>query len=647
MQKPEFNIKVKRSHGENSGHTGSSASANGARKGETGGTTKTSLRASKYALGTKKESDGGQKTWGDGSRGTPSKGPSESSRKAFSSKADCWSEEFASDLPEAAEAKGTQKDKNTKKDSEKHGASDLKKDKGQKGKGKNSGSKVPEQDEADTDFTEAPSAKAVEAVLGQSDDFVKRSVAVGGDTSRTVTLCFVDGMVASSDISELVIRPLTSKERFGGLESMDKVIEFMQYGGTYGSTVHVRTVLKDVLSDLLAGYCAVLFDQEMKAVTFEVKSPDKRTIGSPKEEKVVKGSADAFVETIRANTMLVRKHIRDPKIRIKEFLLGEYSETKTAMVYIDGYTNPDIVRKTEERIQKIKIDGILTSAAIEDFIVDTPQSPFPQVIVTERPDKFCLNLLEGRVGILADGLPLGFLTPGTFAQMIKATDDDSNHFLVSSILTILRYIALFITIFLPAFYVAIALYHQEMLPLKLMQSIIESKQSVPFPTAVEVIVMLIAFELLQEAGLRLPTAIGQTVSIVGALVVGQSAVEAKVVSPVVVIIVAIAGIAGYTLPNQDMSNAVRLWRFLLVVASIVAGVFGLSVASLLLIHHLCTLECVGVPYMTPFVGMKDRFALRALTRSPLYNTKSREPVLGATPAHGSSYSRRMNKRQGR
>ena len=212
------------------------------------------------------------------------------------------------------------------------------------------------------------------------------------------------------------------------------------------------------------------------------------------------------------------------------------------------------------RLNKIKTDGILTSADIEENISDDPRSPFPQLITTERPDKFCLNILEGRVGILADGLPIGYLAPGTFSQFFKVPEDRAGHFTSATVLTVLRYAALLITLLLPAFYVAVAMYHQEMLPTKLMQSIIRSKQSVPFPTAVEVLLMLISFELLQEAGLRLPDPIGETVSIIGALIVGQSAVEAKVVSPVVIIVVAIAGIAGYTMPNQDMGAALRLCR---------------------------------------------------------------------------------------
>lgn len=242
------------------------------------------------------------------------------------------------------------------------------------------------------------------------------------------------------------------------------------------------------------------------------------------------------------------------------------------------------------------------------------------MIRTERPDRFCMNLLEGRVGLIVDGLPMGYLAPGTFSQFFKVPDDDARHFLVASFLTVMRYFAFSLALVLPAIYVAIVMYHQEMLPMRLLLSIIDSRKAVPFPSAVEVLMMLIAFELLQEAGLRLPNTIGQTVSIIGALIVGQSAVEARVVSPVVVIVVALSGIAAYCMPDQDMSSAVRLFRFLLVIAAILGGMFGVILGFGGIIYHLCTIESFGVSYMEPFAGGNGK-KLHALTRFPLHKTK--------------------------
>ncbi len=470
-------------------------------------------------------------------------------------------------------------------------------------------------------------AAAMEAVFAGCYDFETRTLHIGGDTKNPVTLCFIDGLVSGSDVAEQVIKPLTDPERFGSIRGAEAVS--MALGGSvYVYTAKHREKLGEAAGDLLNGFCALIFDAERAAVTFEVKSQQRRGVEAPKEEKVVKGAKDAFVETMKINSTLVRRKLRNPHLKIKEFTLGKRAETSVTLVYIDGFTNPQIVEEAAKRVGRIDVEGALTSAAIEENIVDNYRSPFPQVISTERSDKFCMNILEGRVGLLVDGLPLGFLVPGTFSQFMKVPEDHSGHFIVASALTLLRYISVALTLLAPAFYVAVAMYHQEMIPTRLLQSMIEAHASVPFSTAVEVILMLLAFELLQEAGIRLPSPIGETVSIIGALIVGQSAVEASVVSPVVVVVIALAGIAGYTMPNQDMGSALRLCRFLLVLAAIALGMFGVAMGCALLVYHLSSLESYGVPYMSPFAGSEGQHLSRALLRRSMTVKRDREPELG-------------------
>ncbi len=475
---------------------------------------------------------------------------------------------------------------------------------------------------------EAPvTAAAMEAVFSDCYDFESRELNIGGNPGNTVRLCFIDGLVSGSDVAEQVIRPLTDPGRFGANVRGEQAAAMLLGGSVYVYTSKCRRKLGEAVEDLLNGFCALIFDSQGEAVTFEVKSQQRRSVDAPKEEKVVKGAKDAFVETLKVNTTLVRRKLRNPHLKIREFTLGERARSAVALVYIDGFTNPDLVAEAGRRISAIRAEGVLTSAVIEENIVDNYRSPFPQTISTERSDKFCLNILEGRVGILADGLPLGFLAPGTFSQFMKVPEDHSGHFLVASALTILRYLSAVLTLLAPAFYVAVAMYHQEMIPTRLMQSMIESRSSVPFPTAAEVILMLLAFELLQEAGIRLPSPIGETVSIIGALIVGQSAVEARVVSPVVVVVIALAGIAGYTMPNQDMGSALRLCRFLLVLAAIFLGMFGVATGCAILVYHLAGLESYGVPYMSPFAGSEGRHLSRALLRRSMAVKRDREPEL--------------------
>ena len=465
-------------------------------------------------------------------------------------------------------------------------------------------------------------AENLQKLFSGSADFCSREIPISG--GRKVTLCYIDGLVAANSVAEYVLRPMLTCPELLQTESADALRESLASCGTFCAGAAVRSELTETAQALLGGWCA-LFCGGTGAVVFDVPTFDKRAVGAPQEEKVVKGARDAFVETLRVNTMLVRKKLRDPALKVEELILGSCSNTRVAVVYLDGYTKAGLVTEVRRRLEKIRAVGVISTAVLEEQICDKPSSPFPQLIHTERPDKFCVNLLEGRVGILVDGMPLGFLAPGTFAQHLKVPEDLSGHWLMASVLTILRYFSLLVSLLLPGFYVAAVVYHHELLPTKLLQAIIDARQSVPFPTAVEVIAMLIAFELLQEAGLRLPSPSGQTVSIVGALVVGQSAVEAKAVSPMVVIVVAMAGMAGYTMPSPDMASALRIWRFLLVISAVAAGFYGLVTAGILLTWHLCTLENFGVPYMTPFTGGGG--LLRGLTRAPASKYTPGEPAL--------------------
>ena len=458
-------------------------------------------------------------------------------------------------------------------------------------------------------------------------DFSEREITIGGIGGTVkASVCYIDGLVSGITVAETIIRPATEKERFAQIELVSDVIEQIISGGVYTYTAMLRTDINQVIDDLLNGFCALVFDSVQAAVTFEVRSPDKRSIDEPKEEKVVKGSKDVFIEILKTNTMQVRRKLRNPNLKFKQIEVGSTSKTTLVIAYIEDYTNMEYVREMEQRLKNADFDSAIAAASIEEHIFDRPKSIFPQMLRTERPDRFCMNLLEGRVGLLIDGLPMGYLAPGTFSQFFKVPDDNAKHYIVASAMTILRYVAVVLALILPALYVAIVMYHQEMLPSKLLMSIIDSRQAVPFPSALEVLGMLAAFELLQEAGLRLPNTIGQTVSIIGALIVGQSAVEAKVISPVVVIIIALSGIASYTVPDQDMSAAVRVWRFLLVIAAIAAGLYGVVIGLTILIYNMCSIESFGVSYMEPFAGGKNNKA-REMIRLPITKTQHMDPEL--------------------
>ena len=477
------------------------------------------------------------------------------------------------------------------------------------------------------EYTGPITASTLEDIFATCGDYESRQIDYGLENMLFVTVAWLDGIVSGGDVAQNVIRPLTQSARAEGVKTEQDCLERLMQGAVYSYSVKQRDDLDDLVSDLTHGSCAIIFDGINKALTFELKSDKARNVSGPTLEKSLKGAKDSFVETLRVNTAMVRRRISSPKLKLIENSVGRKTQTKVAILFVDGIAAPDTVAELARRLDALDVDALLAMGTLEEYIVDRPLSPFPQLIHTERPDRFAMYLMEGRIGLLVDGLPVGLVLPVTFAEFMKVTSDSSSHFMVATALTLLRYMALLLSLLLPAVYVAVAMYHQEMIPTRLLLSIIEAKQDVPFSTATEVLSMIIAFGLLQEAGLRLPNPIGDTVSIIGALIVGQSAVEARVVSPIAIIVVAVSGIACYTLPSQDLGSAVRLARFALLIAAIAAGLFGVGVVVCLLLLHLADIDSFGVNYTAPLSSGQPFGLFKLLIRVPKPLNKFRDPLL--------------------
>ena len=460
--------------------------------------------------------------------------------------------------------------------------------------------------------------RALTAQFEDAADFETRKVLCGG---QLLTVLFLDGLTSGGDIAEQVVRPLAQMTD----EAREEVLftRAMQ-GGVWCASVKEPESTQQAAELLVNGFCVILFPKSGKALGCEVKTGEKRSPSPPETENTVKGAKDAFTETLRTNTSLVRRHLRTPGLRLTETVIGKRTLTKVTVCWIDRLTDPELPRRMQERLSSIDIDGALSPAAIEEYVTGSRRTAFPLLEYTERTDHFCQGLLDGQVGLLADGLPLGYLAPVGLGRLMRSPEDRATDFFSASMLRLLRYAALGVSLLLPALYAAMAMFHQQMLPTKLLLSIIESKQNVPFSTLLEVLGLLCAFELLQQAGLHLPQAVGTAVSIIGGLVVGTAAVDAKLVSPAALIVTASSGICGFTLPNRELSDAVRLWRFVLTVLAGLWGLFGVTVGLLLLLTELAGLESLGRSYLSPFGRAEVK---GALVRPRLVRQKWRDGAL--------------------
>ena len=432
------------------------------------------------------------------------------------------------------------------------------------------------------------------ALFGTTGDFITRKLQCGG---HTVHAYMIDGLIASANASELVLKPLTRLPAGPMATLYDAALNGTIYNNVADPCPDVQTVA----AKLTNGFLVVLFPGT-GAAAFEVKSPEGRGIAPPTVENTVKGPKDAFTENIRTNTGLLRRHLRTPDLRFEQTVAGDVTHTNLAVAWIHGITDPGLVSRLQTRVQQLNTGSLLTPADVEEQVTGRRATPFPLLQYTERTDKFAQGLLAGRVGLLVDGLPQGYLLPVDLGYLMTSPEDEGMDYVSASFIRILRYGALLLSLLLPGIYIALASFHQQMIPLPLLKAIIESKQSVPFSTAVEVLALLLAFEILQEAGIHLPQSVGQSVSIIGGIVVGSAAVEASLISPSALIAVSLAGICGFALPNRDFAQAARLFRLGFAILGAFAGLFGVTAGFIALLIHLAGLTSLDVPYLMPFSG---------------------------------------------
>lgn len=410
---------------------------------------------------------------------------------------------------------------------------------------------------------------------------------------------FIDGISSSDEIAASVIRPcVTEKAPDENLKSEDR-LRHIGESILYACQVSEADTFADVARDMLNGLCALFADGCAGALLIDTRDLPHRAVSHTNNESVVLGSQEGFVESLRTNISLVRKHLHSPALVTEMIPVGSKNRLNAALLYVDGVTDPKIVAEARRRLRSVSLANVSGTGQIQQLIEDYPFSLFPQLLQTERPDRTAAGLAEGQFAILADNSPYALLAPSTLFHFIHASDDTFMRWQYGTFIRVIRSLGILLSLFLPGLYIALTQFHTHLLPMNLLTSIAEARSNVPFPVIGEILVMEFSFFLINEAGTRIPSQIGSTVSIVGALVLGQAAVSASIISPILVILVAITGLGNYAAPNYGFGLSIVLYRVLFVLAGAALGLYGVLLMLVALSVRLCGIHSFGVPYLAP------------------------------------------------
>ncbi|WDV46008.1 spore germination protein [Clostridiaceae bacterium M8S5] len=471
----------------------------------------------------------------------------------------------------------------------------------------------------------------IRETLKDCDDIIYREFLVGQRQNHKMAVIFTDGLANKDQVSNFVLESLMQQARMTKPQIDDQsydLYDLIVKGSVAMTETNQIEDLKEAIDNILIGETVLLIDGYQKAVVVGTRGWPIRGLSEPETETVIRGPRDGFVETGKVNTTLIRRRIRDPKLKLKYIQIGKRSKTDIAIMYIEDICNDKLLKEVNNRLKDIDIDAIIDSSYIEQLIQDNSISPFPQVENTERPDAVAAALYEGRVAIIADNTPFALLVPATLDIMLQSSEDYYDRWTIASFVRIIRYLALIMTLTLPALYIAITSYHPGMLPTGLALYVAATRMGVPFPAFIEAFMMEMTLELLRESGTRIAGPIGTTIGIVGGLVIGQAAVEAGIVSPLMVIIVALTTISSFVLPNYSFASGIRLTRFFMMAAAAVLGLYGMMLALIILGTHLADLKSFGSPYLAPYSSFVNqsqdiedsivRFPFKLMKRRPMF-----------------------------
>lgn len=480
--------------------------------------------------------------------------------------------------------------------------------------------------------------RTVENIFADCSDVVHQLYRYGPDMKHTALIIYCETLVQDLKLNYLksALQDLVTHE-VGPAETItpEEVINFFDKQGVSSQSATIIEMFDQKVKDILDGRVVVLFNDWNKGLSFDALSISTRAVSEPINEPSVRGPHDSTIENMKNNIGMIRLRLKTPDFKIETLTTGEKTNTEVAFGYLKGAVNPETLQEFKQRIKCIKKEEILESSYIEELIEDSTYSPFPQYRFTERPDVCVAALLDGKIIIMVSGTPAVMICPGLFAEFFNISEDYYQRTIYSSLLRLLRIGAFLLALTLPAAYIAVSTFHPELVPTVLLLAVIDTREGIPFPAFVEALIMEFTFEILREAGIRLPRAVGSAVSIVGALVVGQAAIEAKIASPMMVIVVAMTGIASFAFPQYSMGIAVRVLRFPLMILAASLGGLGLMIGFLLIFLHLTCLRSLGQPYLAPLAPARPkqlqdvfiRAPLKILLRSPRNRNRHKNPKI--------------------
>ena len=443
-----------------------------------------------------------------------------------------------------------------------------------------------------------------------NSDIITREFTLNtGSKQYKAFILYIDGMVDSQILNDFVLKPLMLKNKFCNNETSKIIVQkgkksnianFIQDCLIPQNNIKQQSSFKDIFSGVNSGNCALFVDTLSVGFDIDVKGFKQRSISKPENEIVIKGPHEAFVENIRTNTTLLRRFTNNENLIIENTKVGKITQTNCAICYIKDIANDALVSEAKYRLNNLEIDSLLSAGELEQLLTDTNSLGVPKILVSERPDYAVKSLLQGRVIILINGSPYALILPAILIDFLTSPEDTNLKPQFANFLKVVRIISSFFALLLPGLYIAITNFHREIIPTELLFSILSSRQSVPFPIIVEILIMEISFEIIREAGLRVPSPIGPTLGIVGALVLGQAAVSAAIVSPILIIIVAITGMSSFAIPDFTFSFHLRFFRFVFILLGFLAGFLGIGIGLFIYISSLCDLETFGVSYTIPY-----------------------------------------------